>query len=373
MVGATRVGKTSLLRSMIEQDIKAGRGVFVIDPHGDLHAALLANLPARARARLVAADIADFNTPFRLNILKTGAGQAAASHPAIERGFIVSQLIELFKSVYGHNPEAFGPMFEIYFRSALMLLMEGGGPEVTLLDFERVFGSRSYGEELLAECSDPAVPSFWANIAEKAGGEASLENVAPYVIAKRARLSGSPLVRPIVCRPDSSLDIPAALAGGKVVLVNLAKGLAGPAEAAMVGEIITIRLFAVAMARIRLPERERRPMRVYLDEFQTHAGPVLGEMMAEAGKFGLSLVLANQPVAQLQGRGADIAHAILANAGNLLAFRQGSEDAEIIARWLGPNVSPRDVADLPNHHFIACLLADQRPALPEILRLPARR
>lgn len=362
VIGATGVGKTTMLRSLILQDIEAGRGVFVIDPHGDLYADLCRALPAAARQRLVFADAGDFDAPFSINIL-----QVSGPHAAIQRNFIVSQLIELFKSVYGHNPDAFGPMFESYFRAALMLLMDAGGSNATLKDMDRVFGDSRYRSDLLARCSDETVVSFWRNIALPAGGEAHLDNIAPYIVAKLVRLSGNPLIRPIVCTPHSTLDIPAALASGKVVLVNLAKGLVGAPDAAMLGGIITIRLFAAAMGRSRLPVAKRRLMRVYLDEFQTHAGPVLAEMMAEARKFGLSLVLANQSIAQIDGRGADIAHAILANSGNLVSFRLGPKDAAIIADWLGPEVTPRDLMDMANHNCIARLLQHGRPLAPQLV------
>jgi len=363
VIGGTGTGKSTLLQNMIGQDIHAGRGVFVIDPHGDLHEALLQDMPATHRDRLIIADAGDFDDPFSLNILETQPGP----HSAIQRNFIANQLISLFKLVYGHNQEAFGPMFEMYFRAALLLLMDAGDIRANLSDMNRLFGDPAFRNDLLERCSDPSVVSVWKNIAVPASGEASLENIAPYIVSKLTRIEGNPLLRPILCSGKTTLDIPAALSEGMVVLVNLAKGQVGGSDAAMLGGIITIRLFAAAMARAAYPPQERRLIRVYLDEFQTHALDVLGDMLSESRKFGLSLVLANQSLAQLDQRTDGIAQAILANAANFMAFRAGPDDAALISDWLGTGIAPQMLTELPNYRLIARLLTNGRPAPPTLV------
>ncbi len=364
VVGQTGTGKSSLLKRLALADAAAGVPTVVIDPHGDLHAELVAALPAHVRKRAIIADVGDFEAPFTLNIL-----EVKGPHTAIQRNFIANQLIDLFKTVYGANPEAFGPMFENFFRSALFLLMDAGGPEASLLDLERVFGDTAYRRELLETCSDPQVVSFWKYIAHKAGGDASLQNIAPYITSKLAQIAGNPLVRPIVCTPHTTLDLPGALAEGRTVLVSLAKGLVGGKDAAILGGIVTIRLFAAAMARARMPAAERPLTRVILDEFHTFgAHTVLSEAMAELRKYGISLVLANQSVAQIDGRGSDVAHAILGNSGNLFNFRVGPKDAATLAQWLGPEVAPQTLMRLPNHSCIARILRDGSPLPPGLIR-----
>lgn len=360
--GGTGTGKTTLLRCLIEQDIRAGRGVFVIDPHGDLFRDLCDAASRNTRDRFVLADAGDIENPFTLNILQT-----AGPHQAVQRNFIANQLIQLFKAVYSGIPEAFGPVFENWFRAALFLLMEGGGPDATLADLERLFGDVSYRRNLLANCCDLHVLSFWNHIAERAGGDLSIENVAPYITAKVTQISGNPLVRPILCTPRTTLDIPLALERGQVVLVNLAKGIVGGPDAAMLGGVLTIRLFAAALARAGLDYSGRHPVRVVLDEFPTFAGPVLAEMLAEARKFGLSLVLANQSLDQIDRRGVDLAHAIQANCGNVAAFRAGPADAGRMASWLGGEADPGDLQSLPNFRFSARLLADGMPLPPRLI------
>lgn len=361
IVGQTGVGKSSMLRNLALADASAGRPMVVVDPHGDLHAELLGALPQSVLKRAIIADAGDFDVPFSLNLL-----EVKGSHAAIQRNFIANQLISLFKSVYGHNAEAFGPMFEAYFRGAIFLLMDAGGPDATLLDLERVFGDGPYRRGLIGNCSDPSVVSFWKNIAQRAGGEASLENIAPYITSKLSQLAGNPLMRPIVCTPRTTLDLPRALAEGRTVLINLAKGLVGSTDAGILGGIITIRLFAAAMERARLPATARRFTRVILDEFQTYGTVgILAEAMAEVRKYGLSIVLANQSVAQIDGRAGDVAQAILGNAGNLISFRVGPKDAAMLAEWLGPEVSAETLLRLPNHMCVARLLRDGAP-LPTV-------
>jgi hypothetical protein len=356
VVGQTGVGKSRLLRDIALADAKAGRPFVMVDPHGDLHAEVLDALPQSIRSRAIIADAGDFDAPFSLNIL-----EVKGPYAAIQRNFIANQLVGLFKSVYGHNPEAFGPMFEAYFRGALFLLMDAGGPDATLLDLERVFGDGSYRRGLLEKCTDPTVTSFWRNIAQRAGGEASIENIAPYITSKLSQLAGNPLLRPILCTPRTTLDIPSALADGRTVLVNLAKGLTG-GDAGILGGIVTIRLFAAAMDRARLPPAERRLTRVILDEFQTFgAVSVLSEALAEVRKYGLSIVLANQSISQIDGRAGDIAHAILGNIGNLAVFRVGPKDAAMLAEWLGQEISPETLLRLPNHTGVARLLRGGEP------------
>jgi hypothetical protein len=198
---------------------------------------------------------------------------------------------------------------------------------------------------------------------------ASLRSAGRAAPTLHLRFASNPLVRPIVCTPHSSLDLPGALAEGRTVLVNLAKGLIGGPDAAILGGIITIRLFAAAMARARLPVAERGLTRVILDEFPTYgAHGILSEAMAEVRKHGLSLVLANQSVAQIDGRAGDVAHAILGNAGNLAVFRVGPKDAAMLAEWLGPEVVPQTLMRLPNHHCVVRLLRDGVPQVPTMLR-----
>jgi hypothetical protein len=360
VIGATGSGKSSLLAGLIAQDMAAGRPFVLIDPHGDLFADVCAAMPPAVAARAMIADAANIGSPFTLNLL-----EIEGSHAPVERNFVANQLVSLFKDVlYSGVPEAFGPMFEVYFRNALFLLMDAEGPTASLADFDRVFSDTAYRRSLMGRCADEAVRRFWSTTAPQAGGEASLPNMAPYIVSKLNQFTGNPLIRNIICAPHSSLDLPGALAQGRSVLCSLAKGVVGGPDAALLGGLITVRLFAAAMARARLPRGERHPVRVYLDEFQTFATGALGQMLAECRKFGLELVLANQSLAQVDGRGADIAHAVLANVGSILAFRVGPQDARRLAEWFGAGVEPETLQRLPDRRLVARLLRDGAPCPP---------
>jgi hypothetical protein len=359
VIGATGTGKSTLIAAMIAQDIAAGRAVILVDPHGDLYAQVRDALPPKVAARASLADAGDFADPFGLNLL-----EIAFEPAAVQRNFVANQLIGVFKSVlYRGVPEAFGPMFEAYFRNALLLLMESEGENASLADFDRVFGEATWRRELLGRCGDAQVVRFWTDIATKAGGEASLENIAPYICSKLTQFTGNPLLRPIIAARRTTLDIAGAMARGESCLVNLAKGLIGEYDALLLGGLVTIRIFCAAMARAALPPAKRRPVRLYLDEFATYATGVLAQMLAECRKFGLELVLANQSLAQVDGRGgsADVAHAILANAGSILAFRTGPEDARRLADWFHPEIAPETLSRLPDRTLVARLLEDGRP------------
>lgn len=359
MIGGTGVGKSTLLANMILQDAAHGRGIILVDPHGDLHSLVLDALPSEARERVINADAGNFAQPFGLNLLEI-TGEPAA----VQRNFIANQLVGIFQSIlYRGVPEAFGPMFAAYFRNALFLLMDVEGPKASLAEFDRIFAEPSYRRSLLDRCSDPQVIRFWKDIAHRAGGEAALENIAPYICSKLTQFTGNPLLAPIITAPRTTLDIPGAMASGGIVLVNLAKGLIGEHDAALLGGLITIRIFCAALARTVLPQSQRAPVTLYLDEFATYATGTLSQMLAECRKFGLELVLAGQSLDQVDGRSdrPDVAHAILANVGSILAFRSGPNDAHRLAHWFGPGISAATLARLPDHRLIARLLQDGVP------------
>lgn len=362
LIGAPGVGKSTLLARMIAQDIKAGNGVILVDPHGDLYAQVRDETPGLTAARTILADAGNFANPFGLNLL-----QVTSEPAAVHRNFIANQLISVFQTVlYRGVSEAHGPMFQAYFRAALLLLMEAEGETATLADFDRVFGEASYRRSLLDRCQDPQVVRFWRNIAVKAGGEAALENVAPYICSKLSQLTGNALLAPIITARQTTVDFAGAMARGEIVLVNLAKGLVGDHESSLLGALITIRIFSAAMARAALPPDQRRPVRVYLDEFATYGTGVLAQMLAECRKFGLELVLAGQSLDQVDGRGdrPDVAHSILANVGTILAFRTGPADARRLADWFGQSISPETLLRLPDQCLVARLLENGVPRSP---------
>jgi hypothetical protein len=366
VIGATGTGKSSLLLEMIKQDLEADECVIVLDPHGDLADAARACVPERRRPELVWCDFADLRAIPAVNIL---SGQGGT--PAFERNYVCYQLIHLFSRVlYRGVPEAFGPMFETYFRNGLMLLMDAGGEQATLMDFERVFHDASYRNGLVNDCSDAKIREFWRDVAERASSdEIRLENIAPYIVSKLTQLTGNPLMRRVVGQRQSTLDFRVAMDNGGVVLLKLAKGIVGETDATILATLMVVRMAQACMSRAALAPDRRRPARVYVDEFQVCAGESLGDMLAESRKYGVSLALANQSLTQVDGKGWRNAagEAALANAANLVAFRVGAPDAARLAPWFAPEIDWRRLCALPDFHAAVRTLGDGRPAAARIM------
>lgn len=366
IIGATGVGKSTLMVRMIRQDIENGLATVVVDPHGDLFAEIHNGLNVEQASRACIADLSALDGGFGLDLLNM-----SGNRPDIQLNFVCNQLIAVFRKVlYRDQPEGFGPMFESYFRNALMLLVLGSPTRCSLSDFDRVFGDSKFRSDLLANCKDEMVVRFWRQTAARAGGEAALENIAPYIVSKLTQLTGSPLIRPIIDGSRASVNIGHIFDNRGILLINLAKGIAGEIDAALVGAMFSIDLFATALARASLSRHQRGRVRVYLDEFQTYASDVLSQMLAECRKFGLELVLANQSLGQISGARSkpDVAEAILANVGTVLAFRTGPQDARQLEPWFAPTIDAEALMRIPDHQFALRPLQNGTPLEPFFLR-----
>ncbi|MCZ8017228.1 MAG: type IV secretion system DNA-binding domain-containing protein [Limnobacter sp.] len=366
IIGATGVGKSTLMARMIRQDIDKELPTIVLDPHGDLFNEIKDGLSDDQRQRACIADLSAPEGSFGLDLLDMSGNRSD-----IRLNFVCNQLIAVFRKVlYRDQPEGFGPMFESYFRNALMLLVLGSSTACSLSDFDRVFGDPKYRADLLAHCNDEMVVRFWKQTAVRAGGEAALENIAPYIVSKLTQFTGSPLIRPIIDGSRTNVNFARIFDDRGILLINLAKGFVGETDAALVGTLFTIELFATALARTSVRRQERTRVRLYMDEFQTYASDVLSQMLAECRKFRLELVLANQSLTQISGARSkpDIADAILANVGTVLAFRTGPCDARQLQDWFAPTFDASALMRLPDHCFAARLLQDGKPIEPFLVR-----
>lgn len=363
LCGSTGTGKSTLLKNMIASDIRGGHGVVLIDPHGDLFEDVLAILNSDPDIPAWIANTADITAPYSLNLFQS-AGDG------YRQNFVCNQLIRLLKnSMYKDVPQGFGPMFEAYFRNAFLLLSDGGGGTYTLSDMDRVFGDAFFRKDLLDRCDNEHVRRFWRNIATKAGGEAALENIGPYIVSKLTQFVGNPVISPIVCARESTIDFRDVLASGGVCIVNLAKGKVGATEAEILGGMLTTALFSAALERASLPRAERRPVRVYLDEFQSYAGEVISEMLAECRKYGLEMTLATQSLNRLQVMNGDLTQSVLGNVGSIIALRSGPRDADLLADWIGGGVTREDITSLDDFRAIARFLDNGRVTPPISFRL----
>lgn len=354
VIGATGTGKSTLLKSLILQDVNAGEGVIVFDPHGDLAEDIVAEIPDHRADDIVYADAADVNGRFAVDLLPTEANSTSFEIAA-------DMLVSIFKgSMYAANPEGFGPMFESYFRNALALLAGAPPVERCLANFTRIFDEPGFRRELLKDCTEPSVCGFWRS-AMRTGGEASLENITPYITSKLTRFIASKHAQTMFPIFDKCLSFEDIMDSGQILILRCPKGALGEglSELAMSASLMKIR--AAAMARAG--HRDRKPVRVYIDEFQNCRGDSLQSLLAEGRKFGISLVLANQSLGQIGGTNDhSVGAATLANVGNLVTFRLGATDALKLSSWLDHPDKWRELCQLPDFQMNARLLQNGKPA-----------
>jgi hypothetical protein len=360
VIGATGTGKSTLLKSLILQDIHAGEGVIVFDPHGDLAEDVVAAVPAQRLDDVVYADAADDNGRFAVDLLPATADSSSFEIAA-------DMLVSIFKgAMYSANPEGFGPMFESYFRNALALLVGADPTERCLVNFTRVFDEPGFRRKLVEACAVPSVRGFWQS-AGRTGGEAALENITPYITSKLTRFIVSKHARAMFPTSEKCLSFDEIMDDQKILILRCPKGALGEGltELAMSASLMKIR--AAAMARAG--RRDRRPVRVYIDEFQNCRGDSLQSLLAEGRKFGISLALANQSLGQIGGTdNRSIGSATLANVGNLITFRLGAADAIKLAPWLDEPERWRELCRLPDFTMNARLLENGTPVQFQRLR-----
>jgi hypothetical protein len=366
VIGATGTGKSTLLLNFLAQDARKGEGVILLDPHGDLADEAMEVVERTGRQDVIFADASDPAGAYRINLLDGVGASAGAS-----QNYVVNGLIRLLRrALYDGVPEAFGPMFELYFRNAFFLLMSRGGDAATLMDFDRVFTDDKFRQSLLTACTEEKVVQFWRDIAQRVThDETSLRNITPYIVSKLAQFTSNPTLRELLCAKSGALDFSTIMDEGRILILRAPKGLLGQTDTEILAAVTLMRIAQVGMSRAARPKTDRRPVRLYVDEFQTCAGDGLADILAEARKFGLSLVLANQSLRQIDGRGSrpNVGEAALANAANLIALRVGALDAASLAPWF-----EREAASLchqPDFHATARVLQNGRPLTAPLVRL----
>ena len=359
VIGQTGAGKTGLLKEMIMQDIANGEGCCFIDPHGSDIYDVLASVPPERYEDVIYFDPADLARPFGLNFLEYDL-----SRPE-QKTFIVNELLMIFKRLYGDVPESMGPAFEQYFRNATQLVMEDPGSGSTILDIARVLSNSEFRRLKLSRSMNPIVNQFWTDIATKAGGEAALENIVPYITNKFDDFTANDFIRPIVGQQESSFRFREVIDGKKILLMNLSKGRLGERNANLLGLIIVGKLFMAALSRADSPGTRFPPFYLYIDEFQNITTDSVPGILSEARKYRLSLTMAHQFLAQLDEKVKD---AVFGNVGNMAVFRVGEEDAEFFEKQYAPVFEARDFVNLENRSAYVRLLAEGRPQKPFDIR-----
>jgi len=359
VIGQTGTGKTTLLKNMIVQDIHAGKGVCFIDPHGSDVVDILANVPPERYEDVVYFDPASVERPMALNMLEFDR-----RFPE-QKTFVVNEMFSIFQKLYGAVPESMGPMFEQYFRNATNLVIEDPDSGSTLLDVSRVMSNKAFREMKISKCKNPVVVQFWKEIAEKAGGEASLANIVPYITSKFDVFLSNEIMRPIIAQEKSSFNMREIMDSKKILLVNLSKGRLGDINSHLIGLILVGKILMAALSRVDSFGKNMNDFFLYLDEFQNITTDSIATILSEARKYRLALTVAHQFIGQLDEK---IKNAVFGNVGSMAVFRVGTEDAEIFEKQFTPVFTRTDITNLDNFNAYIKLLSGGRPTKPFNLR-----
>ncbi len=356
IIGQTGTGKTSFMKTLIQQDIMEGRGVCYIDPHGQDIEDILAMIPRHRAQDVIYFNPGDIERPMGLNFLEYDT-----NFPE-QKTFIVNELFSIFQKLYGGVPESMGPIFEQYFRNATMLVMEDPPSGNTLLEISRVMSDKDFRDLKLSRAKNVVVKNFWTEIAEKAGGEGELRNVVPYITSKFDVFLANEIMRPIIAQEKSAFSFRDIMDNRKIFLVNLSKGRLGDINSSLIGLIIVGKILMAAFSRVDIPDQEKRQdFYLYIDEFQNVTTDSIATILSEARKFRLDLTIAHQFVGQLQ---ENIKKAVFGNVGSMASFRIGADDAEFIAKQFKPLFTEQDLMNLDNYNCYAKLLVKGQTAPP---------
>lgn len=347
VIGRTGTGKSTLLESLALQDIRLGRGLAVIDPHGDLAERLVHQLPLSRQGDLIYLNAGDPTQPYGYNPLRK-------IHPS-KVPLAASGLLEAFKKLWD---DAWGVRMEHIFRNALYALLEY--QEATLPDVLRLITDKTFQAEVLKRVRNSQVEKFWKEEFPKYNPRYRQESIAPIQNKIGAFLADPRLYR-ILTTPPIDLHIRQIMDDEKIFIVNLAKGRLGDDSANLLGALLVSTVSLAAFSRAEIVESKRRKFFLYIDEFQNFTTLSVANMVSELRKYKVGLILAHQHLHQLE---PDVRHAVLANVGTLVAFRLGPEDAPLFARELAPVFNIEDLVNLPNHDIVLKLMIDGATSRP---------
>lgn len=347
VIGKTGTGKSTLLANMAAQDLVAGNGFVLIDPHGDLVEGLHKDAVRAGLRDVIYLNATDPSQPYGYNPLR---------HVREDRiPLAASGLLEVFKKMWG---DAWGVRMEHILRNALYALLEQ--KNATLSDIPRLFRDKTYRAAVAASLKNEPVRIFWEkeferySFAYRADGVASIQN-------KIGAFLADPVMRRILTEPKEAISLRRIMDDGKVLLVNLGKGRIGEDSSALLGGLLVTTIGLAAYSRADTPPASRRDFFVYVDEFQSFTTLAVANMLSELRKYRVGLTMAHQYLHQLE---PEIRHAVLGNAGTLISFRLGAEDAGYISREFNERFEVGDLLNLENRHIYLKLMIDGQPSKP---------
>jgi len=341
VIGKTGMGKTNLLETMAIQDIQNGKGVAFIDPHGDTAEKLIKSIPTNRINDVIYFNPADQDFPIAFNVME--------SVDPKQRHLIASGLIGVFKKIWA---DSWGPRLEYILRNAILALLEYPGS--TLLGVTRILVDKNYLRRVVEKITDPVVRSFWVDEFPKWNDRVLQEVISP-IQNKVGQFLSSSLIRNIVGQTKSSFDVREVMDDQKILIMNLSKGRIGEDNSALIGAMMITKIQLAAMGRVDIDEEARRDFYLYVDEFQNFATESFANILSEARKYRLNLILANQYITQIDEKVRD---AIFGNAGTLISFRVGAADAELLEKEFDPIFLMNDIVNLQKYNIYLKLMID---------------
>lgn len=362
IIGKSGSGKSWLLANMARQDIANGEGVCIIDPHGDLVDDVLAAIPKERFEDVIIFDPSDVNYPLGLNLLEYDE-----NYPE-QKTFVINEMIKIFDKLYDLKSTG-GPMFEQYMRNAMLLIMDDPASGSTLMEISRVLSDEDFRRYKLSKCKNQVVKDFWEKEAEKAGGDAALANMVPYITSKLTQFVSNDVMRPIIGQQKSAFNFRELMDNKKILLVKLSKGKIGELNAHLLGMVIVGKILMSALSRTDVPKSERKDFYLYIDEFQNFTTDSIAIILSEARKYMLNLIIAHQYVGQLvDGGDTEIRDAVFGNVGTMMTFKIGVEDAEIFAKEFAPVFNEYDVINIEQYTAYVKLLVKNATVKPFSMR-----
>lgn len=341
LIGKTGMGKSTVLENMIVEDIRAGRGVAVVDPHGDLAEKVIKYIPKERINDVIYFNPADMDYPIAFNLVEQ-------VDPHL-RHLVASGLIGVFQKLWA---DSWGPRLEYILRNAILAILDYPGS--TLLGVVRMLSDKAYRKKVVANIKDPVVKSFWekefAGYADKFASEA----VSP-IQNKVGQFLSSSFMRNIVGQVQSSINMRSVMDEGKILIMNLSKGRIGEDNSALLGAMMITKIQLAAMSRVDIEEKERRDFYLYIDEFQNFSTESFANILSEARKYRLNLIMAHQYIEQLDER---VKPAVFGNVGTIIVFRVGAADAEELVREFAPVFTEEDIVNLPKYEMYLRLMID---------------
>lgn len=358
IVGKSGVGKSVFIAGMAIQDIINGEGVCVLDPHGDLVQDVISRIPPERAEDVILFAPADTDRPMALNLLEYDS-----RYPE-QKTFVTNEMIKIFDKLYDLKSTG-GPIFEQYMRNAMLLVMSDPDSGSTLMEVPRVLADADFRRMKLDRCSDPTVVDFWRKEAEKAGGDAALANVVPYVTSKLTQFISNDTMRPIIGQQESSFNLRDVMDKKKILLVDLSKGRVGEMNAYLLGMILVGKILMSALSRTDVSQEKRPDFYLYIDEFQNFTTDSINSILSEARKYNLNLIIAHQYIGQLvKKQDTAIKDAVFGNVGTIASFKIGSDDAEFLEKEFSPVFNQYDLVNVEKYTAYMKLLVDNAASRP---------